>query len=343
MKKINVLNFEFDEVEKMLINTGEKPFRTKQIFSWLYKKKKQSFYEMHNISKDLRSKLERVFFIPELNVETIIKSQDKSIKYVFQTEDDKHIESVLLLENERFTLCLSTQIGCPLECVFCLTGKLGFIRNLQVHEIINQILTIERDLGEKKRISNIVIMGMGEPLLNYKNMIKALKIIVSPYALNYSHRRVSLSTAGIIPPLISLSREGLDINLAISLNAADGNKRTRLMPINKKFPVKSLIEACRRLKIRPRQRLTFEYILMEGINDSVKDAMELVRLLKGIKCKINLIPFNPWNGTTIKPSSEDTILSFQKILIDNNYTALIRQSRGRDIGAACGQLGGTVK
>jgi 23S rRNA (adenine2503-C2)-methyltransferase len=297
---------------------------------------------MTDITKYLRKTIEDNFYIKRLIIENKQTSTDGTQKFLQKLEDGTHIESVLIPGKQNFTLCVSSQVGCAQDCQFCLTAKGGFVRNLSVAEIIAQVrdarfYLIEQSI-EPLRLSNIVFMGMGEPLANYKNLIKALNIITdSDYGLKFSPRRVTVSTSGFVPKITQL---GLDIgvNLAISLNATQDKMRSRLMPINNKYPLSQLLEACRTFTIKPRNKITFEYILMKGVNDSRQDAIRLVKLLAPIKAKINLIPFNEYDKSEFKRPSKQEISDFLQILLDSNLTAIIRKSKGDDILAACGQL-----
>ena len=328
-----------DELENLLLNLGENRYRAAQITKWVYRFAATSFDEMTNISKTLKEKLNKQFYISLLNPIKELKSKDGTRKYLFKLEDESLIESVLIPETSRLTLCISTQAGCKLGCKFCLTGKGRFIRNLKTAEIINQICSIKDSLPESENISNIVLMGMGEPLANYKNTLKALRIITDPMGLQFSPRKVTLSTAGLVPEIKRLGKD-TNINLAVSLNATEDHTRDYLMPINRKYPLDTLLKACREYPLPTRKRITFEYILIKGINDSIDDAKRLVNILKGIRCKINLISFNEYPHSEFKSPDKEAINTFQQVLINSNYTSIIRASKGTDILAACGQLGG---
>jgi 23S rRNA (adenine2503-C2)-methyltransferase len=296
------------------------------------------FDAMTNLSKDLRAVLSRHFVIERLEKERVETSQDGSRKYLFKLKDGKHIESVLIPERDHYTLCISSQVGCAQGCLFCLTAMGGFERNLSRGEIIAQVRDIQNDLDDPKRLTNIVFMGMGEPLANYKNLVSAIATITdNKMGLGFSHRRVTVSTAGLAPKLAALGRD-TRVNLAISLNATDNQTRSKLMPINRTYRLEDLLEACRRYPVARGRRLTFEYILIKGINDSEADAERLAELLRPIRCKINLIPFNAHEGCDYERPAEAVIATFQQILLDKNYTVIIRQSKGQDISAACGQL-----
>ena len=339
---INILDFTKKELANWFKEHGYKPFRANQIFKWLYIKQAESFEQMTDLSKDLRQTLSDCFCIKRLIVDDKQISSDKTEKFLFRLEDGQHIESVLIPAKDHFTICVSSQVGCAQGCKFCFTAKCGFVRNLTVGEIIGQIrearyYLIERDINPLK-LSNIVFMGMGEPLANYNNLIKALDTILdSDNGLKFATRRVTVSTCGIIPKITQL---GLDswVNLAISLNATNDAVRSRLMPINKKYPLSQLLEACKTFTMKPRNKITFEYILMKGVNDSKEDALKLIKLLSPIKAKVNLIPFNECPGIPFKSISKQEVSDFLQILLDNNITAMTRKSMGEDILAACGQL-----
>jgi 23S rRNA (adenine2503-C2)-methyltransferase len=269
-------------------------------------------------------------------------STDGSVKYLFRLQDGKNIESVLIPEKDHYTLCISSQVGCAQGCRFCLTGQAGFGRNLTSGEIIAQIRDIQYEITKNRKpckpLTNIVFMGMGEPLANYRNVLAAIDIITDEQiGLRFSTRRVTLSTAGLVPRLYDLSRD-TQVNLAVSLNAVDNETRSRLMPINKTYPLESLISACRNYPVQPRRRITFEYVLLKGLNDSPEDAKRLAELLRPIRAKINLIPFNEYAGSEFRRPDEPAVEIFRDILIKRNYTAIVRHSKGRDISAACGQL-----
>jgi len=331
-----------EELCSWLEKNDIKPFRTDQILKWIYLHQTDNFEMMTNISKDLRKFLSKSFINKRLKKEKVLTSPDNTSKYLFCLEDGNHIETVLIPERDHYTLCISTQVGCAQGCKFCLTASGGFIRNLTHAEIVSQVRDIQFELQQEnkynKPLSNIVLMGMGEPLANYENVIKAINIITdSDFGLGFSNRRVTLSTVGLVPKLYKLGRDS-KIKLAVSLNATDNKTRDMLMPINKKYPIERLIEALKEYPLQTRKRITFEYILIEGINDSEKNAKELARLLRPLRAKINLIPFNEHCQSKFKCPKESVILDFQKILIKNHYTAIIRKSKGQSISAACGQL-----
>ncbi|HCX89326.1 MAG: 23S rRNA (adenine(2503)-C(2))-methyltransferase RlmN [Deltaproteobacteria bacterium CG12_big_fil_rev_8_21_14_0_65_43_10] len=336
--EIDIKNLAPDDIESLLLNLGEDKYRTAQIVRWLYQRAATSFDDMTNLSKKLREKLSKASYISILNSVKEVKSNDGTRKYLFKLEDGNLIESVLIPEADRLTLCISTQVGCALGCKFCLTGRGGFIRNLGVAEIINQICCIKDSLPNNERVSNLVLMGMGEPLANYNSTLKALRIITDPDGLQFSSRKVTLSTAGLVPEIKRLGKD-IQVSLAVSLNATEDTTRNYLMPINRKYPLEMLLKACHEFPLPPRKKITFEYILIKGINDSLSDAKRLINILKGIRCKVNLIPFNEYPASEYKRPHNDVINSFQQVLIDSNYTSIVRASRGFDILAACGQLG----
>jgi len=307
---------------------------------WLYREGVHSIDEMTNLSKKFRQELKAVSTISSLHPLRVEEARDGTKKFLFQLEDGNLIESVLISDKSRLTLCVSTQVGCALGCRFCLTGKKGWKRNLMVSEILNQILAVRETLKDGSSITNIVLMGMGEPLANYDNTLKALELMVHPEAFKFSSRRVTLSTAGLLPELERLSKEKISFRLAISLNASDEETRTFLMPVNRRYPLERLLEVCRHFPLRPRARITFEYVLVGGINDTSQDAKRLLKLLRGIPSKINLIPLNEAPGIPFKKTSDEKVREFQEILVKGGFTAIVRASKGADISAACGQLQG---
>jgi 23S rRNA (adenine2503-C2)-methyltransferase len=326
------------ELEQFVLDLGQERYRAKQLVKWLYQKGTTNFNEMTDLCKPFREMLQRVAFISFLTPKKIETSLDGSRKFLFSLIDNQSVETVLIPDESRLTLCISTQVGCPLGCRFCLTGRMGFVRNVTPSEMLNQILAAQRDAASQGRITNIVLMGMGEPLANYDNTLKAIEIMQHELGLSLSARRITLSTAGLVPQMEKLITARLRFQLAVSLNAADDDTRSFLMPINKSHPLKHILGICRRFPLRPRERVTFEYVLIEGINDSPRDALQLVRLIKGIPCKVNLIPLNEAPELQFRKPSDEKIHEFQKILLDRHITCIIRKSRGGDISAACGQL-----
>lgn len=340
MDKINLKALSDKEIFAFIRDEKLPDFRGRQILHWIYEKYAQSISEITEFSLDLRDRLSKNSFISNLNMLERKISTDGTQKFLFRLSDNETIESVAIPDEERLTLCISSQAGCPLRCAFCATGKQGFRRNLEAYEIVDQVISISRAIAPKK-LTNFVFMGMGEPLLNFNNVVEALWRMVR--LMKISPRRITLSTSGIISRINELAQKCPPVNLAISLNASDDRTRNIIMPINMKYPLKKLLEACRRFPLQPRRRITFEYVMLKGINDSDADAIRLLSLLKGIPSKVNLIPFNPFQGCDLRGSDEKTIDRFQKILLDGNITALIRKSKGRDIYAACGQLRASIK
>ncbi len=321
-----------------LAGIGKERFRAGQILRWIYRRKVCSFAEMTDLAKELRSELEARAWISELHPEAVEESCDGTRKYLFRLQDGHSVETVRIpMESGRHTLCVSTQVGCALGCVFCHTGSFGLVRNLTAAEIVNQVCAALRD----GPLQNLVLMGMGEPLDNLDNVIRALEILYLPEGLDFSPRKVTLSTAGLVPQMAELGRR-IKVNLAVSLNATTDAVRDVLMPINRRYPLRELMAACRAYPLAQRQRITFEYILIRGLNDSLQDARRLVGLLHGLRAKINLIPFNEHAGTSFRAPAEETMRAFQTFLLDRGLVAVRRAGKGRDIAAACGQLKGKL-
>ena len=341
-EKIDLKNLTFQELKDFITSFGKECYRSLQILRWLYQKDVHSIDEMTNLSKKFRQDLSEISFISILHPLHVEQAKDGTKKFLSQLEDGNRIESVLIPEKKRLTLCLSTQVGCALGCRFCLTGKMGRKRDLMVSEILNQILAVRETLSDKTSITNIVLMGMGEPLANYKNTLKAIELMTNPDAFKFSSRRITLSTVGLLPELEQLAKEKISFRLAISLNASDEETRSYLMPINRRYPLKKVLEACRNFPLRPRTRITFEYVLVEGINDSSQDAKRLLKILGGIPSKVNLIPLNEAPGIPFKKPSDKKIKQFQEILMEGGLTAIVRASKGTEISAACGQLQGKI-
>ena len=338
LKKTDIKELTNDQLVLWLQSKGLEPYRAVQILKWIYLRQADTFDIMTDVGKQIRGLLSRHFSIARLETARIETSQDGSKKYLFRLQDGNHIESVLIPEKDHYTLCISSQVGCAQGCSFCLTAKDGFTRNLTKDEIVSQVRDVKKDHADPKPMTNIVFMGMGEPLANYKNVVDAVNTILNKsFGLGFSSRKVTISTAGLVQKLSDLGSE-TEVNLAVSLNATENETRSMLMPINKKYPIEKLLDACRRYHLKPRRRITFEYILLKGINDSTKDANRLVKLLRPIRAKINLIPFNEYEGSVFRRPEESVINRFLEILHANGYTAIIRHSKGQDICAACGQL-----
>jgi len=339
-KAIPIKTLSLDELKEKLVAMGLNAYRAGQIFAWIYHQHAVSFNEMTNIAKAERELLAAVFTITAPTVLLVERSSDGTRKFLFGLDDGHTVESVLIPDKDRQTLCISSQVGCRQACRFCLTAQRGLIRNLKASEISDQVLEVSRVLRREgsRDITNIVLMGMGEPLANFVEVARGLRTITSDKGLGISPRRVTVSTCGLVPEIGKLGALGLRVNLAVSLNASTDEVRDRIMPINKRYPIRELLAACRRFPLEPRRRITFEYVLLKKVNDSPEDALRLAKLLRGIKCKVNLIPFNPFPGSEFQRSDDGVVRRFQQVLLDHHYTAPVRESRGRDISAACGQL-----
>jgi 23S rRNA (adenine2503-C2)-methyltransferase len=339
-RKIDLKNLSPSELEKFVATFGKERYRSIQILRWLYQKGVHSIDEMTNLSQNFCRELNEVCTISALHPLRVEEAKDGTKKFLFQLEDGNRIESVLIPDKKRLTLCISTQVGCALGCLFCLTGKGGWKRDLRVSEILNQILSVRDTITDRTSITNVVLMGMGEPLANCENVLKAIELMLHPDAFKFSSRRVTLSTAGLLPELERLAKEKIKFRLAVSLNASDEEARSHLMPINRRYPLKKVLAVCRNFPLRTRTRITFEYVLIDGINDSLQDAKRLIRILQGIPSKVNLIPLNEAPGIPFKKPSEEKIKQFQEILMEARLTAIVRASKGTEISAACGQLQG---
>ena len=342
MTKQNLFGLSLEEIRTHLESMGEKPFRAKQIHSWLYEKRVDSLEDMTNLSKQLRLKLKEQFILePPVQAEKH-KSVDGSVKYVFPMGGGQSVEAVFMPMEKGVTMCLSSQVGCAQDCSFCLTAQMGFIRNLSPGEIIGQAYAIMKDQGFEPPF-NIVMMGMGEPLLNLQNLIKAIDIFTHDLGFQLSPRRITVSTSGHVRNLLHLGKIDKLPRIAVSLNASTDEQRNHLMPVNQKWNIAELIDACRQLPIPPRERITFEYVLIKGVNDSLADAKRLVKLVSNIRCKVNIIPFNETDGLEYKQPEIETIHDFQEVLNRSKILNTVRWSKGRDVGAACGQLATPIK
>jgi len=338
MSAINLLDLLPSELEALAESLGAPRYRARQLAGWIYRKGVTDVDAMSDLPRDFRRSLSERAFIGVPAVERRTPSQDGSEKFVFRFPDDARVQSVLMPDGDRLTLCLSTQVGCGFGCAFCHTGTMGLERNLGAGEIIGQVVGIAQALAPGRRITHVVYMGMGEPLANYQATIRSLRLLTDPQALGFSPRRVTVSTVGLVGGIERLARENIRINLAISLHATSNEIRDRIMPVNRGFAIEELLAACRRFPLPFRQRMTFEYVLLEGVNDAPEDARRLVRLLKGIRAKVNLIPFNDWDGSPFSRPPLPRIVAFQGLLLERGITATVRWSKGEDIGAACGQL-----
>jgi 23S rRNA (adenine2503-C2)-methyltransferase len=328
-----------EEIEAFIARLGKERYRSRQIMKWLYQFGTNSFEGMTDLSKTFRRELHGLARISEIEIKKIHTSTDGTKKVLFQLYDGLCIESVIIPGKNDRTLCVSTQAGCRMRCRFCLTGKSGLWRNLLPSEITDQITVSRFQIPEGREIDNIVLMGMGEPLDNYENVLKAIRIMTSDAGLAVSNRKITLSTCGIVPGIYQLGSD-VQVNLAVSLNAADDETRTTIMPVNKKYPIRSLLDACRKYQLPRNRRITFEYLMIAGVNDSVRDAQRLAKLLNGLRCKINLIAFNEYPGSEFRRPAKESIDAFRSYLITHQFTAIVRASRGADILAACGQLSG---
>ncbi len=329
-----------EEVEALMEEMGEPPYRGRQLFQWVQARRALDSDAMTSLPRALRELLASRVRIDRPEAVRVQRSLDGTRKYLFRLADGEEIESVLIPDDGRLTVCISTQVGCPLACRFCLTGLMGLRRNLVAGEIVGQILALQDKMDEGERISNIVLMGMGEPLLNFPQVERALRILSDEYGANVSPRRITLSTVGHVPGIQKLAASDLGVNLAVSLSATTDEVRNQIMPINRRWPIAELLKACRAYPLPNRRRLTFEYVMLDGVNDSREDAKRLVGLLRGIRCKINLIPFNTAPDLPDRASPRERVEAFQCILHDAGLTATIRESRGWDISAACGMLRG---
>lgn len=332
----NIKDYDLKELKEELTKIGEKPFRAEQIFKWLYQEKVKEFGEMTNISLELRKKLEENYTICNYKILKKQESKDGTIKYLFDVLDGNAIETVLMSYHHGYSICVSSQIGCKMGCKFCASTGINFVRDLTSGEIVEQILAVEQDTGF--RISNVVFMGIGEPLNNYDNVINAIKIINNPKGLNIGARHISISTSGLVPRIYKLAEENIQCTLSISLHATNDEKRSSMMPINNAFNIAELMEACKYYIEKTHRRISFEYALAKDNNDNLEDAKELVKLLKGMLCHVNLIPINKIENGQYTKSSNENIMKFRDYLNDHGIVATIRRELGSDIDAACGQL-----
>ncbi|MBI3827407.1 MAG: 23S rRNA (adenine(2503)-C(2))-methyltransferase RlmN [Candidatus Rokubacteria bacterium] len=336
---MNLVGLTPADLEDLAVDLGASRYRGRQIATWLYRKRATSLDAMTDLPKDFRATLAQRAFIGLPTVDRVTASLDGSRKLVLRLEDEALVSAVLMPDDDRLTLCLSTQVGCGYGCTFCLTGTMGLTRNLAAGEIVGPLLVANGLLPEDGRVTHLVFMGMGEPLANYAALVAAIRIITDArLGLGYSPRRVTVSTVGLVTGIDRLGREGLRVNLAISLHAATDEVRGRLMPVNRSWNLAALMAAVRRYPLAPRQRVFFEYVMLAGVNDSDEDARALARLLRGVRAKVNLIPFNDWEGSGFERPALARIVAFQALLIKAGVTTTVRWSKGEDIGAACGQL-----
>ena len=331
----NIYGLTMEEMEEYFISLGSKKFHADQLFSWLYEKRIDSYDSITNIKKELLEEVSKKYSIYKLKIVSIEKDVDVC-KYLFELYDGEHIEAVLMKHDYGNSICVSSQVGCNMGCRFCESGRRKRVRNLEAYEMVLQILMIEEELG--KRISHVVVMGIGEPFDNYDNLVKFLKIINNPKGLAIGARHITVSTCGIVPKIKEFSNLGLQFNLAISLHAPNDEIRNKIMPISKVYPLNELIAVLKEYYNNTSRRITFEYVLLDGINDSLENALELSKLVKGLNCYINLIPYNETNNLNFNRSSTIQIMKFYDILKQNNVNVTIRKEFGRNISAACGQL-----
>jgi len=341
--RVDLKAFDREGLQEWFVENGEKKFRGHQVFKWLWQRGVTDFDEMTNIPKSTRAWLKENATITWLESAGAQHSNDGTRKYLWSCEDGSKIESVFIPDEDhpgkpRRTLCVSSQVGCAMACTFCLTGDLGLKRNLSPSEIANQILQVSRDLGEDRKITNIVMMGMGEPLHNLDNLIHAIRTMLDDEGLNLSHRKITVSTVGLVPAMKKL-QSALPVNIAVSLNASSEAQRLEVMPITKRYSMDELLSTCRDLPLHKSKRITFEYVMMAGFNDSMEDAARLIRLMRGIKSKINLIPYNENPARDIRRPSASRVKDFQHYLVSRGVHCSVRATRGKDISAACGQLG----
>lgn len=332
----NIKDYDLEDLKQELTSIGEKGFRAEQIFKWLYQEKVKSFDEMTNLSLELREKLKNNYTICNYNILKKLESSDGTKKYLFDILDGNIIESVLMEYHYGKSVCVSSQVGCKMGCKFCASTGIPFVRNLTAGEIVEQILAIEQDTGEK--ISNIVFMGIGEPLDNYDNVIKAIRILNNPKGLGIGARHISVSTSGLVPRIYDLAKENIQCTLSVSLHASNNEKRSNMMPVNNRYSVEELIKACKDYIAVTNKRISFEYALAKDNNDNMQDAKELANLLKGMLCHVNLIPINKIENGKFTKSSNENIIKFRDYLNDHGIVATIRRELGSDIEAACGQL-----
>lgn len=334
--KKDIKSLDFDELREFIESTGEKAFRAKQVYGWMHKKLVQSFDEMANIPKSLRERLSKECFIESTHIAGKQVSKDGTAKFLMELNDGNKVESVLMKYKHGNSVCISTQAGCRMGCRFCASTVGGLIRDLTPSEMLGQVYEIQRTTGE--RVSNVILMGIGEPLDNYSNVVKFIKMLSGSDGINISQRNITLSTCGLVENLIKLADEGLTITVAVSLHAPDDTLRRQIMPVADKYSISSIIKACRYYIEKTGRRITFEYSMMEGINDKSLHAERLVRLLRGLNCHVNLIPLNPVNGRMGRRPDAKGIQQFKLILEKNHINVTIRRDMGSDIDAACGQL-----
>ena len=332
----NIKDYNLDELKQEFINMGEKPFRAEQVFKWIFEANVTSFDEMTNISLELREKLKKEYTLCNFKILKKQVASDGTKKYLFDVLDGNAIETVLMQYHHGYSICVSSQIGCKMGCKFCASTGINFVRSLTSGEIVEQLLAVQRD--ENIKISNVVFMGIGEPLNNYNNVVNAIRIINNPKGINIGARHISVSTSGLVPAIYRLADENIQCTLSISLHATTNEKRSSMMPVNNAFPIEELLQACKDYIAKTNRRISFEYALAKDNNDNLEDAKRLVKLLKGMICHVNLIPINKIENGAYTKSSNENIIKFRDYLNDHGIVATIRRELGSDIDAACGQL-----
>lgn len=339
MSRTDLRDLRRDEIASLLIAHGEPDFRARQVCQWVYKRQAAGVREMTDLPEALRQGLQETLYVSALTLLHEQRSEDGTEKLLFAAEDGNRIETVLIPRGDKRTICVSTQVGCALGCRFCLTAQGGLVRSLRPAEIVGQVLHFQQPGRAPARdFTNIVFMGMGEPLDNFRGTVQAVRILTADWGLGISPRRITVSTSGLARRLEAFGRENLKVNIAVSLNATTDAVRSRIMPINKAYPIDRLLQACREFPLSVRRRITFEYVLLRDVNDSLADARRLVKLLGGLRCKVNLLPFNEIPETPYRRPADDTVQRFWTWLVEHGVSASVRKSRGRDISAACGQL-----
>lgn len=338
MTRVDLLERTPEELGALVQGWGEPAYRGRQLAVWLYRRGVTDFAAMSDLPRAFRTRLEAEATLGLPVVRRILAARDGSRKLVLGLADGREVHAVVIPEGDRLTLCVSVQVGCGFACAFCLTGTMGFVRNLRAGEIVGQVFAARAALDAGQRLTHVVFMGMGEPLANYAATVRALRTLTSPLGFGFSPRRITVSTVGLVAALERLVREQPRVNLAVSLHAPTDELRSRLVPVNRGWGVDDLLAACRRLPLPARQRITFEYVLLEGVNDGDAQARLLARRLRGLRAKVNLIPFNPWRGAPFRRPPLERIAAFQRVLREAGVTATVRWSKGEDVGAACGQL-----
>ena len=334
----NIKDYTLADLSVLLASEGEPPFRAKQLFGWLYQRGITDFAQMSNVGKALRAKLAEHFTLGGLEVARVQTATDGTRKFAFRLHDGNEIESVLMPNRTHHTLCVSSQVGCAMGCDFCQTARMGLVRHLSAGEIVQQVVEAARHTDPGLFIRNVVFMGMGEPLHNYPNLARAIAILTEDHGFGFSARRLTVSTSGLVPAIRRFAAEGVRAQLAVSLNGVTDEMRARLMPVTRRWPIAEVLEACRSFPADYRHRITFEYVLLKGITDDLGNAKRLVRLLHGIRCKVNLIPYNPGPGSKYEAPNLEHCQAFQTELLERGMLATLRLSKGQDIQAACGQL-----